>query len=129
MRETSCRKFNTPHGYVNVITPEALAFDLVDYPIYGGGYSNILTVLEELVEEMDLEEFEREVNRFDKKSVLQRLGFLLDLLKLNDFASIVEKRLFSNNNRVLLDVRCSLKKSRLNKKWKVLVNVDLESDL
>ena len=124
------RTFNTPRSVLSVSSPEATALDLVAYPRASAGFSNILTVLSELVESMDLEEFCRMLNTKREVTVLQRLGYLFELLEKDSFASAIEQHLKGHRfEKTVLDPHHSSREGKLSERWKLILNVHIESDL
>ncbi|NGX50956.1 MAG: hypothetical protein K1060chlam2_00809 [Chlamydiae bacterium] len=124
------RKFNTPKSVLLVSSPEATAIDLVAYPRSSAGFSNILTVLGELVESIDLEEFRKVLNTRRVLPVLQRLGYLLELLEEHSFANAVEYHLKDYQfERALLNSRNPSRDGEVSKRWKLIINEHIESDL
>lgn len=126
------RQFNTPRGVVLFSTPEATVIDLVSYPSHSGGLDNVLTVLTELVEEMQAEPLREALACCRRRSPIQRLGYMLELIGREDLAEVVEKYLKSKAkypNSVLLDARFPSKEGEVNKRWRVIINIELESDV
>jgi len=87
----------TPRGYLFISSPEMTMFDLILYPHYAGGLSNVTTVLEGLLEKMNPQKLVQTAKFMPDISTIQRLGFLLDkILKKKNFAlpllSIVKKK-------------------------------------
>ena len=130
LEQCSLRKFNTPRSVLLVSSPEATAFDLISYPGASAGFSNILTVLEELVESMDLDEFKKVLAIKRELPILQRLGYLFDLLEKDIYADEVEKYLKKQQvERALLDPRNPSREGEVIQRWKLLINEHIESDL
>ena len=124
------QKFNTPQGFITVSSPEATAMDLVIYPQHCGGLNNVLTVLSELAEAIDAEKLIA-LTQFTKEITwVQRLGYLFELAGEATLCEKLEATL--KNKRVrkrILYPADHLNNGKLNKKWNILVNVELESDL
>ena len=121
----------TPRGYLFISTPEMTALDLILYPHYAGGLSNVATVLVELLEKMSPQKLVQAAKLVSDISTLQRLGFLLEeILKKKNFAlpllSIVKKKA-----RAFIPLVPSLTKKGavVNKRWKVLINMKIEPEL
>ena len=124
------RKFNTTRSVLLVSSPEVTALDLVVYPRASAGFSNILTVLSELVESMDLDEFRKVLEIGRELPVLQRLGYLFELLEENAFADAVEYYLKDHRLKwVVLDPRNPSRDGELSQRWKLIINEHIESDL
>lgn len=119
----------TETGTMMVATPETTAFDLVRFPQASGYWSNIATVLSELAEKLDPEALADGAKRVARADV-QRLGWLLDFVEKSDLAealatTVAGKRLLPTP---LTGTRDSAG-ARLDPRWHVLVNDDVEPDL
>lgn len=124
------KKINTPMSILTISSPEATALDLMAYPIASGGFSNILTVLSELVEKMDLNEFNNTLDIKKDLSTLQRLGYIFELLGHNHFADAISKYLKNHRmNKTVLNPYTPSKKGEFSKRWKLIINEQIESDL
>ena len=116
---------------MKVSSPFLTAVDLINYQTKLGGINRILTVIEELIEEMNLEDLEDLLSWYPYKSTLQRLGLLLELLSAGDnmteylYGYLSEKKYFP----VLLSPQENKKAGSTDNRWKVDMNVKLESDL
>ena len=122
--------FNTPQGFITVSSPEATAMDLVTYPQHSGGLSNVLTVLSELAETIDPEKLIALTQLTKEITWVQRLGYLFELAGEVSLCEKLEATL--TNKRVrkrVLYPADPLNNAELNKRWNILVNVELESDL
>jgi predicted transcriptional regulator of viral defense system len=131
LKETPTQRFNTPRGYIFYSTPEATAVDLVSYPSRSGGLGNVITVLAELVEEMKIDSFKEALAFCSERSILQRLGYLFELNEEGLFAEAVFEHLRGRGDleTVLLDIRSRIKKGEINKKWRLIINTQLESEV
>jgi predicted transcriptional regulator of viral defense system len=120
---------NTLRGVLQVSSPETTAFDLIGYPRHSGGLSNITTVLDELAEQIDPDKLVAE-SVHSPLPWAQRLGFLLDLVgkadSANPLAQIISR---SATEYVPLSSGRSTSMTERNKRWKLLVNEQVEPDL
>jgi predicted transcriptional regulator of viral defense system len=128
---TKCttKPFNTPTGSLLVASPETLAIDLVTAPQHAAGINNVATVLMELTESIDVNFLVRKIQSDTSLFWAQRLGYLFDLLGLDQlslalFDIIKEKKL----HWVQLVPQTPYKALARNKKWKIIVNTDVEPD-
>ena len=119
----------TPAGYINVSSPELTALDFFDY-IHKFGINRITTVLQELSEEMKPSLLLKIAKQHPNTAAIQRLGFILD--------TIVSSEKLSNalwkvlNERNFFPVPLSpqkAKKGETDNKWKIIKNMEIESDL
>lgn len=83
---TPTQNFNTSQGIVRVSSPEATAIDMVTYPDHCGGLDNVLTVLMDLVKKLERNKLVHLASTINKATEIQRLGYLLDLIKANDLS-------------------------------------------
>ncbi len=130
LKETPTRQFNTPKGVVFFSSPEATCFDLVAFSSHCGGLGNVLTVISELVEQMTVDSFKAVLSIENKFSVTQRLGYLFELAGTKEFVDATEEFLIPRYlSETILDVRNPSRKGEIHKRWKLLINTILESDL
>jgi predicted transcriptional regulator of viral defense system len=123
------KTMNTYTGYINVATPEVTAADLVSAPKHGAGISNVATVLIELAESLDEKQLLALTKIRPQLPWIQRLGYLLDFLNLNQFSDVLLKALQDKKvNWTPLVSRSSDKILSRNKKWKIIVNTEVEPD-
>jgi len=119
---------NTPAGILNVSSPEATAFDLVGYPRRCAGLDNVATVISELAEKIESARL-REAAVFSPVAWAQRLGYLLDAVGAGEKAGAIFD--FINETSpvpVPLVPSRELKGARLDKRWRILVNANVEPD-
>lgn len=121
---------NTPRGYLRLSTPEGTALDLVTYPNHAGGLGNVITVLTELSEKMDPKTLLKVARGSGPLPYVQRLGFLLDQLKLKKLANPLAD-FVANHAKLptLLAPGLPSKNSLKNKRWNLIVNTAVEGDL
>ena len=130
LERTPTRKFNTPKGVVAFSSPEATCFDIVAFSSHCGGLGNVLTVVSELIEQMTVDSFRTVLSIENKFSVTQRLGYLFELVEAKEFADAAEDFLKSRYlSETILDVRNPSRKGDVHKRWKLLINTILESDV
>ena len=127
--EMPVTRVNTARGYLDVSSPEATAFDLMGYPERCGGLDNVATVLAELGEKLDSARLES-IARLSPLPWSQRLGFLLDHLgwpqRSGALASFVAAEV---SETVRLSPSAGKQGAPRVARWKLLVNIELESDL
>ena len=120
---------NTPTGTMNVSTPEATVLDLVSAPEHGGGLSNIATIIGDLLDDakLDINELTRIAPDWPA-TVVQRTGWLLDHMATETDAEIDTDPLAAlakrgGNTAKLVPSGSS---GRLDPRWSVIVNADIE---
>lgn len=130
LERTPVQLFKTVAGNISVSTPEATAKDLICYPQRCGGFNPILTILEELVEAIKLVPLGELANSSHDKQWIQRLGFLLDLLERNEMSETLYQHIVECPIRYIpLAYYMPVEDAEKNNKWKINVNIELESDL
>ena len=127
--EIPVTRFNTPRGYVMVSSPEATAFDLVGYHKHAGGLDIVATVLAELTESLSSEGL-FEAAKLSPPPWAQRLGYMLERVggerKAVSLAHYVER--MATETTPLLPGR-TIAGARRDPRWKLHVNVDVESEI
>jgi len=118
----------TDAGYINVSTPELTALDLLTYGDFG--INRILTILEELSEEMKPSNLARAARNYPLTSTIQRLGYLIDKRVGNQkLAAILRKILNDRKIGPIPLLKSSDNKGSLDIDWKIYLNTELDSDL
>ncbi len=118
-------------GEYKTSSPALTFIDLIHHHTKLGGLNRMLASLEELSEEINETDITALINWYSHKSTLQRTGFLLEeLLGENDLSNIIYKKLKQHSFfPVLLSPKKMQKPGAVNNKWKIDVNINLESDL
>jgi len=118
-------------GIYKISSPALTAADLIHYQTKLGGLNRMLAVIQEITEEIDEHDLANLRNWYPHKSTLQRLGFVLDKIVDEDYLSdIIFNHLKSNKYYpVLLSPNSKQKPGAVYNKWKVDVNIELESDI
>lgn len=123
------RKIKTDAGDIGVSTPELTALDLIYYQ-ESIGLNHTLTILEELSSQMKPNILNLTIRRYPQVTTVQRLGYLLlNELKQNQLAAPLLKYI---QEKKILPIPLSIHRSKigvLNEQWKVIKNIELESDL
>jgi len=126
--ETEVIQKKTDAGYLNVSTPELTALDLLTYGNFG--ISRILTILEELSEEMKLSDLAKTARSYPVTSSVQRLGYLLDKQIGNDkLSSGLKKVLKDRKIHTVPLLKNGGNKGKTDLDWKVNINIEVEGDL
>lgn len=119
----------TNAGYVNVSIPELTALDLLENS-HVFGINRITTILHELVGEINGSGLTKIANQFNNSAAIQRLGYILEKEILNEkLADSLWKAL---EKRKISPIPLSPKKEKYgnsNNRWKVIKNMEIESDL
>lgn len=118
-------------GEYKISSPALTFVDLIHHHTKIGGINRMLASLEELTEEMHEIDMEELTSWYNHKSTLQRAGFLLEeLIGENTLTDIIQEKLKQQPYfPVLLSPKKIQKPGAVDNKWKVDVNIKLESDL
>ncbi|MGM0568725.1 MAG: type IV toxin-antitoxin system AbiEi family antitoxin domain-containing protein [Elusimicrobiota bacterium] len=120
----------TETGEVKISSPELTCFDLVRYISQAGGINNVVTILLELHSEVDSKKLLELADYYDKAIYVQRLGYLFGKAGFEKSANILNRWFRKKEAYPVYLVPDKKRKSlRMDKKWKVLVNRDVEPDL
>ena len=124
-------RLNTSTGTMAVGTPEVTALDLVRYLSHAGHLNNVATVLSELAEEIDPARLVEVAEQTAVEvSVVQRLGFLLETVDQRDVAAPLAVWIAERGPRTMaLHTGLPAVGAPTDKRWRVRVNTDVESDL
>jgi len=118
-------------GVFKISSPALTMVDLIHHQTKLGGINRMLAILEELTEELTDSDIAKLLTWYPHKSTLQRLGFLLEELQVNEMLTrqIKEQLKQSKFFPVLLSPNSNQKPGAIYNTWKVDVNINLESDL
>ena len=119
----------TDVGYLNVSSPELTALDLLAY-VDKIGMNRTVTLLQELVQAMKATTLYRTAKRYPNTPVIQRLGYILDkTLSEEKLSNPLLKILNKRNISPVLLIAQKEKQGELDETWKVIKNIEIESDL
>ncbi len=118
-------------GIFKISSPALTMVDLIHHQTKLGGLNRMLAILEELTEELTDNDITELLTWYPHKSTLQRFGFLLEELQVNENLTrqIKEHLKLSKFFPVLLSPKSNQKPGAIYNTWKVDVNIKLESDL
>ena len=119
----------TNAGFMNISLPELTALDFFTYN-HKFGINRIVSVLQELVEEMKITTLTKIAKQYTNTAAIQRLGYILE-------TELSQEKLADNlwkilNQRAFFPVPLSPqkeKKGKVDNRWKVIKNMEIESDL
>lgn len=125
-------KVKVQTGYMNVSCPELTALDLVSQEEKVGGLSRVTEVLIELAERMKWDESKLALFDYFNAPVVQRLGYLLDLIEESELANGL-MQLAKQTGKIVRKVRLKQSKPEtedmeIDKKWKIIINQKIETD-
>ena len=118
-------------GIFKISSPALTAADLLHHQSKIGGLNRTLSILEELFEEVEVSDINDLLSWYSQRSVLQRFGFLLNEYNSNsEPAELIYSHLkLQKFYPVLLSPKSNQKAGAVNNRWKVDVNIKMESDL
>jgi len=118
-------------GLFKISSPALTIADLVYYHSKIGGINRILANIEELTEELTESDLRNLLSWYSNKSNLQRLGFILEEEQIStEFADLIFEHISKEPLfPTLLSNKKGEKARHANNRWKVDVNLTLESDL
>ncbi|MBR6470587.1 MAG: type IV toxin-antitoxin system AbiEi family antitoxin [Victivallales bacterium] len=130
--ESLLQRINSETGTIRYSNPELTALDLVQYPQFSGGLSNVATVLTELQEKIDFSKVNETFFQVGTAMAYQRLGFILEETLGNARQSdILHARLKEhgwNFRWTNLEKGLHLQILASNNHWHVYINNELEVD-
>jgi len=121
VEHTPTQPLANAYAPLQVSTPEATAFDLIQYATRVGGIGRAAETIAPLLPLMRPVELRRVLKIADEPTTAQRLGFVLGKLRANDLAKVVENWLPSNLKFVPL-VPGARRDAPEIKRWKILNN-------
>lgn len=120
----------TDTGYINVSSKALTFMDIIYFEKSLGSYSRIITILEELVDELSSNKLLKALENNFPQTVLQRSGYIIEkVLQREDLAIKILNKLKNKSIRKTLLVPSGKKIGEIDKKWNVQVNTHIESDL
>ena len=126
------RKHKTQTGYINVSSPELTAIDLIENEKSIGGLNRVCTVLNELVDVMNLDSLDDSFFKTSPIPVFQRLGYILDhILEREDLAETLYSKIVTVGlkfRRVPFKINKPTDGCEVDKRWKVIINQKIEID-
>lgn len=120
----------TDTGYFKISNIELTFLDLIYFEQSVGGYNRIMSILEELSENINLTKMKEVVKNDFPLSVFQRAGYIAeDVLVNTKLAVIFENKLAKLNPQTVLLKSSVEKNGEKNAKWNLIINTEIESDL
>ena len=125
-------RLEVPAGWLNISCPELTAVDMVAYQEHIGGLTRAATVLEELSLKLDFTKLDADFLKVASAPVFQRLGYLLDCVlgeeAIADGLHALMKAGGMKMKAVPFRLGASVDDAEVDKKWKVIVNQEIEID-
>jgi predicted transcriptional regulator of viral defense system len=128
--------FTVSTGYLKVATPELVALDLLSYPNHAGGLNHIATVFSELIEKLDAVKLINLAKDINAEHQLQRIGYIIENIEVMDenHADVMINALAAHvlvRKQKYLPLASEIPKIGYPrcKKWRIIENTEIESDL
>ena len=129
--EKFIRQHKAQSGYVNVASPELTAIDLIENEKHIGGLNRACTVLNELVDSIDFDKLDEDFFTLAPTPIYQRFGYILEsVLERADLADKLKSKfpLSLTMRNVPFKIGKSTDGCEIDKKWKVIINQEIEID-
>ena len=129
--DKNIQKMKSDSGYYNISSPALTMADLIHFQNKAGGYNRIYTTLDELKDALTANDIKQLCTWYPYKSVLQRMGFMLASLQVEQECLLELKNRLDNENlkATLLVEQKGQRPGSVDPVWKIDQNVTLESDL
>lgn len=133
---TEIQKVAGSGGYYNVSTPELTAIDLIRYPKKSGHLNHVSTILDELIESIDMKKLISLCSKsYTPTSTVQRLGFILDEVLLLRSKAVELKKCLEKRKIQRIVLSSAQKKDDIkysdypfDSKWGIYLNTSVEPD-
>lgn len=123
-------KKKTDTGYFNISSKELTFLDLIYFEQAMGGLNRIMSILEELSEGINLTKMKEVVKNDFPLSVFQRAGYIAEsILDNTKLAAIFANKLDKLNTTTILLKSSGERTGERNRKWNIIINAKIESDL
>jgi predicted transcriptional regulator of viral defense system len=122
----------TDTGYVKISSPELTAIDLLIYLKRIGSINRIATVLAELVEEFRQSELKKVLHMGHPIAALQRLGYILEIVLDQGTNSEIIYNQLRKSRYSYIPLRPEVfeqEQFSRNRRWKIIENIVIETDL
>jgi predicted transcriptional regulator of viral defense system len=129
--KSSIQNHKSDAGMYNVSSPALTAIDLIQNHHKLGGINRVLANIEELEEEITLDGLKTLLEWFPNISAIQRLGFILEELQVNEeLTTTLFKHLQQRKHYpILLSNKKGQKAGSAGNRWKIDINIELDNDL
>ena len=127
LEQTPIVSVKTPTGSIRVSTPEATVADLVRFNKLAGRLSNVATVISELSASLKPELLVKAVETGNELPVIQRLGYILDLVGADNLAAPLADWIQARHPRPTpLVPGGSVSHASRNSRWNIIENDRIE---
>ena len=120
----------TETGYFRMSGPELTFLDLIYLEQSMGGFSRIITILEELSENISISGMKEALMNNFTLSTIQRAGYIAEEVLINNkLATLFENNLSKRKTQMVLLKSSGDKEGQVNEKWKIIANSQIQGDL
>ena len=127
MGKAKTQELNAYTGSFKISTREQTIVDLVRFYKVSGHLSNVASVIKELAKDVSAVELEKVIKQEKNIASLQRLGYILSLLKFPKLAKAVEEELAKRKTQyICLYPNLKSKAGKKINRWKLIINDSLE---
>ncbi|MFZ4414937.1 MAG: type IV toxin-antitoxin system AbiEi family antitoxin domain-containing protein [Bacteroidales bacterium] len=120
----------TETGFFKISNKELTFLDLIYFEHTMGGYNRIMTILQELAEDINVYKMKDVLKNDFPLAVIQRAGYIAEnILFNNKLANIYENKLAKLKPKTVLLKSSANKIGDKDEKWKLLINTKIESDI
>ena len=117
---------NISNSEVNISGAEKTIADCLDHPEYCGGLEEIAKALFFEHRELDMKKIVINADKMGNKTIMKRLGYLLDLFEYHEYEPLF-KDVKLSKGYPKLDPKLP-KTGTFNDRWKLLINVDISPE-
>jgi predicted transcriptional regulator of viral defense system len=120
----------TESGYLMISNALLTAVDLIQFEKRVGGINRVVTILNELIDQIKQKDFTDSLIKFASNSALQRLGYIIDKVFENKMLADKLYLKLKNENlfRIPLKASATFRGFPSDNRWKVIVNTKIEID-
>jgi predicted transcriptional regulator of viral defense system len=121
----------TETGFIKVSGPELTVLDIIQFEGRIGGLNRVITILDELLDNVDLAKLKTAIHRNVSHTVIQRLGYISEkILEKKEVATMLREWLKGKQlSRIPLKAGGKRSGFTVDPDWKVIINTKPESDL
>jgi len=123
----------TDSGYIKVSSPVLTALDLIQFEKRIGGLNRASAVLSELADEIKPENLNDDLLKASQVKSIQRLGYIFEnVIMRKELADVLYEQCIKSKivfYRTALKNSARLKGYMFDKKWKIIVNIKIETEL
>ena len=120
---TKVKVENTP---VKISNPEKTIVDCLDHPEHCGGIEEVAKVIYFERESLDFKKIVDMAEKMGNRTIIKRLGYLLEKLKLHEYADLLTELKISRGYSCL-DPKLP-RSGKICEKWKLRVNVKIDPE-